>query len=263
MSNKLDEIMARKRRDIADRIRPVREEELRRLRAPETARFSARIAASDELSVIAEIKRRSPSAGDIATGLDAVEQARRYVNGDADCLSVLTDEPYFGGSMRDLWDVVDFLRLHNRPNPCLRKDFMVHPIQVLEAAEAGAAAVLLIVRALDGDEMKRLRDAADLAGLDALYEIHDERDMETALAHDPVLVGVNNRDLTRFVTDLSVSERLIPEIPAHILTISESGIFTPEDAARASACGADAVLCGEALVRSEDPARLIAAFKDA
>lgn len=262
MSNKLDEIMARKRADLEDRIRPVREEELARLRGPEEYRFSARIAASENLAVVAEIKRRSPSAGAIRADLNAVEQARNYVNGAADCLSVLTDEPYFGGSMRDLWDVVEFLGEHGRPVPCLRKDFMVHPLQVLEAAEAGASAILLIVRALGADDLKRLREAADLAGLDALYEVHDERELETALALDPLLVGVNNRDLARFVTDLSVSERLIPQIPDGVLAVSESGIHTPADAARARDCGADAILVGEALVRADDPAGLIAALRE-
>ncbi len=261
MHNKLDEIMARKRADLAGRIRPVREEELVLLRGKETFRFSHAVSSSDTLAVIAEIKRRSPSAGTINQSLDSVEQARRYVNGAADCLSILTDEPYFAGSMKDLWDVVDFIREHNRTVPCLRKDFMVDPIQVLEAAEAGASAILIIVRALSVEEMKRLREAADLAGLDSIYEIHEERELETALGLDPVLLGVNNRDLTRFVTDLSISERLIPLIPEDVLTISESGIFSGEDAARARECGADAILVGEALVRAEDPGELIDEFK--
>lgn len=262
MSNKLDEIMARKRADLTERIRPVREEELLRLRSEDRFRFSRAVSASESLAVIAEIKRRSPSAGDIHRGLDAVEQARRYVNGEADCLSVLTDEPYFGGSMKDLWDVVDFLREHNRSAPCLRKDFMINPIQVLEAAEAGASAILIIVRALSVDEMKRLREAADLAGLDSIYEVHEEKELETALSLNPVLLGINNRDLARFVTDLSISERLIPQVPEEILSISESGIFTGEDAERARECGADAILVGEALVRAEDPGELIRNFKE-
>lgn len=262
MADKLTEIMAHKRSEIEDRIRPVRDVELSRFARDDSGRFLRALQGGEELSVIAEIKRRSPSAGDISAGLDAVEQARHYVNGDADALSILTDNQYFGGSLRDLWDVTDFLREHSRPTPCLRKDFMVDPIQVLEAAEAGASAILLIVRALTTDDLKRLRDAADLAGLDSLYEVHSEEELETALSLGPKIVGVNNRDLSRFVTDIALSEKLIPQIPAEIATISESGIFTGEDAGRAREAGADAILVGEGLVRAEDPAALIREFKE-
>ena len=131
-------------------------------------------------------QRKSPSAGQIAAqNLDAVEQARKYVNAEADCFSVLTDTDYFGGSLRDLWDVVDFLEEHQRPTPCLRKDFMIHPIQVLEAAEAGARCILIIVRALDDDDIKALYEAASISGLDSLFEIHEERELEKALKFDP------------------------------------------------------------------------------
>ena len=140
---------------------------------------------------------------------------------------------------------------------------MVHPIQVAEAAEAGARAILIIVRALEDDEIKALRGAADAAGLDSLYEIHEERELEKALRFDPKIIGVNNRDLKRFKTDLAVSESLIPQIPDGIVRISESGIFDPEDAERARACGADAILVGEALMRAEDPEALVEAFHNA
>lgn len=262
MHDKLTEIMAHKRIEIRDRVRPVREEELLRFGADGGNRLRNALRDCEELAVIAEIKRRSPSAGEISADLDAVEQARRYVNGEADGLSILTDEKFFGGNLRDLWDVTDFLRDRGRPTPCLRKDFMVDPIQVLEAAEAGASAILLIVRALSVDELKRLRNAADLAGLDSLYEIHSEEELKTALALEPKIIGVNNRDLSRFVTDLALSEALIPQIPDDIVTISESGIFTAEDAGRAREAGADAILVGEGLVRAEDPAALIREFKE-
>ena len=138
---------------------------------------------------------------------------------------------------------------------------MVHPIQVLEALEAGSRAVLLIVRALEDEDLKILRECADQAGLDCLYEIHEERELEKALRHEPRIVGVNNRDLTNFVTDLETTERLFPLIPENILKISESGIVNPRDAWRARAAGADAVLCGEALMRSEDPEEFIKQIK--
>jgi indole-3-glycerol phosphate synthase len=223
--------------------------------------FLKALARKDRLSVIAEIKRKSPSAGEISeASLDAVEQARKYINAEADCLSILTDTEYFGGRLQDLWDVVEFLECHNRKTPCLRKDFMVYPIQVLEAAEAGARSILIIVRALDDDEIKSLRGAAEAAGLDILYEIHEERELEKALRFDPKIIGVNNRDLKRFKTDLAVSESLIPKIPEGIVRISESGIFDIEDAERARACGADAILVGEALMRAEAPEELVEAF---
>jgi indole-3-glycerol phosphate synthase len=137
---------------------------------------------------------------------------------------------------------------------------MFHPLQVVEAAEAGARCVLIIVRALDDDAIKRLRDAATLSGLDILYEIHEERELEKALRFDPAIIGVNNRDLTRFTIDIAVSEALIPQIPDGIVSVCESGIFEPEDAERARACGADAILVGEALMRCDDPEALMEAF---
>lgn len=138
---------------------------------------------------------------------------------------------------------------------------MVHPIQVLEAREAGASAILIIVRALDDDTMRALHGAAQAAGLDALFEIHNEADLERALAHDARLIGVNNRDLAVFKTDLALSERLIPQFPSHVTAVSESGIFTGADARRAQAAGAQAILVGEALMRAPDPAALIREFR--
>lgn len=258
--------MAAKRRFLEDRIRPVRESELERLGRAQRqgGSFYEALIQPDRLSVIAEIKRKSPSAGEIAdAGLDAVEQARRYLNAQADCLSILTDTDYFGGRLQDLWDVVEFLECHQRKTPCLRKDFMIHPVQVAEAAEAGARCILIIVRALSDDEIKALQDAAGIAGLDVLYEIHEEWELEKALRFDPRIVGVNNRDLARFVTDLAISEALIPQIPEGIATVSESGIFDPEDAERASLCGADAILVGEALMKADDTEALLRAFHQA
>ena len=258
--------MAAKRAEMNERGRPVSERELSRLAEVrrQGGSFRDALARPDRLSVIAEIKRKSPSAGEIAPdALDAVEQAREYVNAEADCLSILTDKDYFGGSLQDLWDVVEFLECHDRRTPCLRKDFMVHPVQVVEAAEAGARCILIIVRALEDDEVKRLRDAAGIAGLDALYEIHEERELERALRFEPSIVGVNNRDLKRFKTDLAVSELLIPQIPKGIVRVSESGIFGGEDAERARACGADAILVGEALMRADDTEALMREFHEA
>lgn len=263
--DKLSEIMAAKRHALRDRIRPVSDRELSRLAEirHHSDRFSSVLARKDRLSVIAEIKRRSPSAGEIAdSDMNAVDQARKYINAEVDCLSILTDKDYFGGSLKDLWDVVELLEVHNRRTPCLRKDFMLHPVQVIEAAEGGARCILIIVRALEDDEIKALHEAAGLAGLEAIYEVHEERELERALRFDPDIIGVNNRDLKRFETDLAISEQLIPQIPDGIVKVSESGIFDGEDAQRARECGADAILVGEALMRSEDVEGLVRTFHE-
>ena len=257
--DKLTEIMASKRREMETRVRPVREAELarfagRRYRGPG---FAEALQRPSGLAVISEIKRRSPSAGAIAATADAATQARRYYNAGADAISVLTDEKYFGGSIRDLWEVNDLLGPRDDGPPTLRKDFFVHPLQVLEAAEAGARAILIIVRALSEDEIKALHEAAGLAGLDALFEIHSAPELERAVAHGARLIGVNNRDLARFETDLAYSEALIPEMPEDCIAISESGIWTPADAARVFAAGADAILVGEALMKMEKPEEFI------
>lgn len=266
MSDKLTEIMAHKRREIAPLLRPVAEAELARVHAslPPPPSFAAALRRPDAaLAVISEIKRRSPSAGDIRAGVSSAEQAQRYQAAGADALSVLTDEKYFGGQLDDLRSVTAHFRAQAPARPCLRKDFFVHPIQVLQAREAGASAILIIVRALTDDEIKTLAAAARAAGLDALYEIHHEAELERALAHGATIIGVNNRDLAIFKTDLGLSERLIPQFPADVTGVSESGIFTADDAARVRAAGARAVLVGEALMKAPDPAALVAAFRRA
>lgn len=266
MSDKLTEIMAHKRLEVAPRSRTVTLEELAALdaRLPRPPSFAAALRRADgALAVISEIKRRSPSAGDIKAGVSALDQARRYQAAGADALSVLTDEKYFGGNLDDLRSVTAHFAATPPARPCIRKDFMVHPIQVLEAREAGASAILLIVRALDDAEMATLHDAARAAGLDALFEIHNEAELGRALALDAQIIGVNNRDLAIFKCDLGLSERLIPKFPAHVTAVSESGIFTAADAARVRACGAHAILCGEALMKAPDPAALIAEFRAA
>ncbi len=264
MADKLTEIMAWKRREIASRLRAVSEAELARAHAtrPRPPSFAQALRRADgALAVISEIKRRSPSAGDIKAGASSLEQARRYQAAGADALSVLTDEKFFGGTLDDLRGVTAHFAGCPPARPCLRKDFFVHPIQVLEAREAGASAILIIVRALNDDEIKALAAAAAAAGLDALHEIHTEPELARALAHGAKIIGVNNRDLAIFKTDLGLSERLIPQFPRDVIAVSESGIFTGADAARARAAGAHAVLVGEALMRAADPAALIADFR--
>jgi indole-3-glycerol phosphate synthase len=262
--DKLTEIMADKRREIAPLLRPVFPEELAELHAalPKPPSFLAALRRPPgRLAVIAEIKRRSPSAGAIREGVAAVAQALRYREAGANALSILTDGKYFGGTLADLTDVIGQFASAGPVVPCLRKDFMVHPVQVLQARQAGASAILIIVRALSDDEITALQHAATAAGLDVLYEIHSEEELARAVAQGARLIGVNNRDLADFTTDLGLSERLIPLFPKDVVAVSESGIATPADAARARACGAHAVLVGEALMKAADPAALIKEFR--
>ena len=264
MSDKLTEIMTWKRQEIAHQVRPVPLGELRAFNStlPAVPSFAGALRRPDgQLAVIAEIKRRSPSAGAIATGIAAPDQAVKYRAAVASALSVLTDEKYFGGTLDDLVAVTTRLRRSSPALPCIRKDFFVHPIQVLQARQAGASAILIIVRALNDEEITALHDAAQAAGLDSLFEIHNENELTRSLAHGAKIIGVNNRDLAVFKTDLGLSERLIPLIPKHIIAVSESGIHTAIDAARARACGAHAVLVGEALMKALDPGALIESFR--
>ena len=266
MSDKLTEIIAWKRRELAPLLRRVPAAELAAAdaRHPRPPSFAAALRRADaRLAVISEIKRRSPSAGDIRAGVSAPDQAARYQQAGADAISVLTDEKYFGGTLEDLRTVTAVFAARPPAVPCLRKDFFVHPLQVLEARAAGASAILIIVRALTDDEIRTLRDAAATAGLDALYEIHTEAELDRAVGHGARIIGVNNRDLAVFRTDLGFSERLIPRFPAGITAVSESGIFTAADARRVRQAGAHAVLVGEALMRAADPAALLRDFRAA
>jgi indole-3-glycerol phosphate synthase len=263
MSDKLTEIMAHKRREIAPLLRPVFPEELAALDRdlPRPPSFLSALRRRDgQLAVIAEIKRRSPSAGAIKEHASAPEQAHRYRTAGASALSILTDEKYFGGRLADLQQVTGDFAVRGPALPCLRKDFMVHPVQVLQARLAGASAILIIVRALADEEIASLHHAATSAGLDVLFEIHREDELARAVRHGAKIIGVNNRDLAVFKTDLGLSERLIPLFPRNVVAVSESGIATPADAARVKAAGAHAVLVGESLMRADDPAMVIRGF---
>ena len=220
--------------------------------APEARRFAATLAGTGR-SVVAEIKRRSPSRGSLAPGLDAAAQARRYESGGAAAISVLTEPHHFDGSLDDLIDIVDTIEL-----PVLRKDFLLAPAQIWESRAAGADAILLIVGILGAETLPAMIKTAAEAEIDALVEVHDEREAETALSAGARLIGVNNRDLATFAIDMSVSERLAPVIQQPgVVTIAESGVSDPEGADRLWALGYDAILVGEALVTAPDPAGLL------
>ena len=199
-------------------------------------------------SVIAEVKRRSPSKGDLADIPDPAELAGRYAAGGAAAISVLTEERRFGGSLADLRAVRAAVDV-----PLLRKDFMVEPYQLLEARAAGADLALLIVAALDDDTLRRLHDDARELGLTVLVEVHDEAETERAVALGAELVGVNARNLRTLDVDPGAFARLAPLVPGDRVLVAESGITGPDDVATYVGLGARAVLVGEALVRDGDP----------
>ena len=209
--------------------------------------FAAALRHPSEVRLLAEVKRRSPSAGDIRPGADPVEVAREYAAGGAAALSVLTDREYFGGDL-------DFLRAVRSavPVPAIRKDFLIHPVQVWEARAAGADAVLLIVRILEQARLEDLHALARELGMDALVEAHTAEELDRALAAGAALAGVNNRDLDTFVTDLDLCVRLAPRVPPHVTCVGESGIRAAADVDRLGAAGIDAVLVGESLMRQPD-----------
>lgn len=199
-------------------------------------------------AVIAEIKKASPSAGLIREDFDPASIAGRYAWAGAACLSVLTDEAYFQGSDRYLVQARQACAL-----PVLRKDFTIDPWQVYESRALGADCILLIAAALEREPLREMHALAREAGLDVLVEVHDEAELEQALACNAELIGVNNRDLHRFTTDLATSERLRSLIPKEKLMVTESGVRCPEDVARLRRAGVDAFLVGEAFMRAKDP----------
>ncbi|MGH2957444.1 MAG: indole-3-glycerol phosphate synthase TrpC [Solirubrobacterales bacterium] len=200
------------------------------------------------LSLIAEFKRRSPSAGEIKDGATPAEIARSYEQGGAAALSVLTDEAHFGGSLEDLREARGACAL-----PVLQKDFIVDRYQLYEAAAAGADAVLLIVAALEDDELARLHDEARGLDVDCIVEVHNEEELERALAVDGDVLGINNRDLEDFSVEVQTTFELMPDVPAGKTVVSESGIAERAMLEELERVGVDAVLIGEALMRADDP----------
>ncbi len=253
MPDHLAEILARTRAGLpALRLRRKALESAAQRRTPE--RLFSR-APAGEVAVVAEIKRRSPSAGAINEELDPVELGDAYALGGAAAISVLTDGPFFGGSIDDLAAVAASCGL-----PVLRKDFIVDELQLVEARAAGAAGALLIVRALAQDALERLiRFAADL-DLDVLVEAHDGDELGRALTAGATLIGVNARDLETFHVDAALAWRLIAAIPPDRLAVAESGIGSTADVTAAARAGADAVLVGSALAAAPDPAAATAAL---
>ncbi len=261
MSTRLDTILAATRRTVAAARELVPLADLERRAAAHRPRGWAaalRKAAKDGPAVIAEIKKASPSKGLIRADFDPEWIARRYKAGGATCLSVLTDEPFFQGSLRNLELASDAVTL-----PCLRKDFMVDDYQVVEARAHCADAILLIAAALANDEIKRFAALARSLSLDVLVEVHTagelDRVLDTLGETGADAIGVNNRDLKTFNVRLERSLELVDRIPAGVVRVTESGIATADDITRLRAAGFHAFLIGESLMRQPDPG---AALKD-
>jgi len=260
----LDEILRAHRAAAAADDRPMEELFAAAADAPPTRGFLSAIRSDPGLAVIAEVKRRSPSKGALAEDLDPAVVAAAYRDGGAACLSVLTDEDFFGGSVEDLATARRASGL-----PVLRKDFTVSERDVLDARIMGADCVLLIAAALDDDELASFAAVAAVVGLDVLVEVHDEAEVARALAAvelredsgTGVAIGVNQRDLVTFRVDSQRAVRVGDAIPAGFVRVGESGVRGPDDAAALHAAGYDAVLVGEHLVTSGDPSASVAALR--
>lgn len=259
MANILDTIVEQKKREVAQlpaRLIAAGDLHDAMVERSERRDFLAALRASPRMALIAEVKKASPSAGVICPDFDPVRIARAYEAAGADCLSVLTDEQFFQGSLDYLRQIRAAVKL-----PLLRKDFIIDERQILEAIEWGADAILLIVAILTDEQLERFHSLAREAGLAVLVEVHDEHELERALKISPALIGVNNRDLKTFKVDLATTERLAVKLktegskasgaPAPLL-VAESGIHSRADVDRLQRGGAGAILVGESLVKQGD-----------
>ena len=245
----LDKIVAHKRKEVSAQQAEVPLEEVRR-RAREATRpldFGGALQRPGRVAIIAEVKKASPSAGVIRPDFDPVAIARAYEAAGASAISILTDEHFFQGRLDYLTQIRQTVAL-----PLLRKDFIIDPYQIYEARAAGADAILLIVAILEQDELERfLAIAADL-GLASLVEVHTKQELDRSLAAEAQIIGINNRNLQTFVTDLAVTRDLSRGIPGGKTIVADSGIKTAEDVKMLADCGVSAVLVGETLMRSDD-----------
>jgi indole-3-glycerol phosphate synthase len=252
----LDRIIHDHRAKAADDQRPFESLRDAALAQPAARGFAQALAAADGLAVISEVKRASPSKGDLNVGLDPAGVARAYESGGATCLSVLTDEDWFRGSADDLRSARSAVAI-----PVLRKDFTVAAADLCDARIMGADAVLLIVAALDDAELADFHGLATEIGLDVLVEVHDEPELERALAVGASLVGVNQRDLVTFEVDTQRAVRMAPQMPEGVIRVAESGVRGVADATLLLDAGYHAVLVGESLVTAGDHAAAVAALR--
>ena len=256
MATYLDSILDRHRAHAAADARPLDELLERAVRSPSTRGFADALTGNATLGVISEIKRRSPSKGDLNPGVDPGPWGAAYARGGATCLSVLTDPEFFGGSPADLAAARSAV-----PVPVLRKDFTVSALDVCDARIMGADAVLVIVAALDDLELADFHDLATEVGLDVLVETHDEAEIDRAQSVGATLIGVNQRDLVTFEVDTERALRLAAVLPPGVVRVAESGVAGPVDAAALHRAGYQAVLVGEALMTSGDPTAAVAALR--
>ena len=251
--SRLDQLLDAAREDVARRRSQLPAEDLRgRLGTRSGSRPFKEALVRPGLSLIAEFKRGSPSAGEIHPGADVGRIVSAYEEGGAAALSVLTEERHFHGSLEDLRAARAACTL-----PILRKDFIVDPYQLWEAALAGADAVLLIVAALADEDLRLLYEEAAALDLDCLVEVHDEQDLERALDLDPEVIGINNRNLHDFRVDIDVTRELITDVPAGKTVVSESGYERRDQIEELDRIGVDAVLIGETLMRAADPEAMV------
>lgn len=257
----LDHILRRTSADLATRkaVTPITALERRARERPTPVSLRAALSRPG-LGIIAEIKRASPSRGRFPAEIDPADVASDYLAGGAVALSVLTDEPFFQGSLGDLAIAANVAHLHAPPAPVLRKDFVIDEYQLVEALTYGADAVLLIVAALTQVDLVRLLATTRNLGLEALVEVHDAQEMTRAIEAGADVIGINNRDLRTFHVDLAVTERLAPLAPPGTVLVGESGIFTAGEARRLAAAGVHAVLVGESLILSSDRAAAVRAL---
>ncbi len=248
MSDRLQQILDRKKVEVAKLLPRLDHLRAAALQRNDFRGFGAAIdRGPDALGLIAEVKKASPSAGTIAESFDPVLIAKAYESAGAHAVSVLTDERFFQGSLSHLAQVRAAISL-----PVLRKDFIIHEVQIFEAACAGADAILLIVAALDQDRLAALYRTATDHLLDVLVEVHTLEELDRALDIDAKIIGINNRNLATFQVDLATTEQLSEEVPDGVILVSESGIKTAADTRRVFDCGANAILVGETLMRSND-----------
>ena len=245
IANILLKIVETKKKEIAE-LEPQRQsiKEAAYASTRQSISFKKALTASDKLAVISEVKKASPSAGLIAPDFDHIKMAKAYEQGGAAAISVLTDIDYFQGCPTYLQEVRKIVNI-----PVLRKDFIIDEIQIHEAKIWGADSFLLIAAILTTEEIKRFIAIGKELGLDALVEIHDEDELDKALAADSEIIGINNRDLRYFTTDLGLTAKLTPKIPKGKIIVGESGIKTAEDAKQLKNAGSDAILVGETLMR--------------
>lgn len=259
MSDKLEEIINQVKKGLQHKGQlSLAAEKNIRTNSPQPKNFAQAINLPNKLSIIAEIKRKSPSAGDLKTGLIPSVLAKEYAEAGASALSILTNGSHFGGKIEDLLEVYKVVNI-----PLLCKDFVISRRQIFEAKKHGASAILLIVAALSDAELKSLGNLAKELGMSALVEVHDKKELDRALKLETKLLGINNRNLKDLTTKLSTTLELAPRVPKDVVLVAESGYKMPDDIKKLKGTGVNAVLIGESLLRNENPGKALKTLVEA